>query len=69
MTNLTRALGMLFLAVDYLQVYYGIAGMETQLAVAILLVGAVVVTGKPRPVWRGRAEGRQRSRLVVSGLP
>ena len=39
-----RRLTLAFLAVDPLQVFYGMAGMETQVAVAVLLVSAYLTT-------------------------
>jgi hypothetical protein len=47
-----RAFALGFLAIDYNQVFYGMAGMETQLAVAILL-GAVLATMDRRAIAAG----------------
>jgi hypothetical protein len=47
-----RAFVLLFLALDYNQVFYGMAGMETQMAVAILL-WSIVATMDRRPVAAG----------------
>ena len=43
LSSAARSLVVLFLAVDQLHVFYGMAGMETQIAVAILLASAVAV--------------------------
>jgi hypothetical protein len=45
-----------YLAVDYLQIFYGMAGMETQMAVAILLWGATMIHER-RLVGAGLALG------------
>ncbi len=47
-----RAFALLFLAVDYNQIFYGMSGMETQMAVAILL-WAILTTMDRAPVRAG----------------
>ncbi|MBA3376477.1 MAG: hypothetical protein H0U00_11830 [Actinobacteria bacterium] len=50
--KLPRAFVLLFLAIDYNQILYGMAGMETQMAVAILL-GAALATIRRATVAAG----------------
>jgi hypothetical protein len=45
-----------YLAVDYLQIFYGMAGMETQIAVAVLLWSALAIH-EQRPVVGGISLG------------